>query len=82
MKILICIFGIILIVGGGFFGLISPFLTDSGRPEMIRAFYVVLACTIATDLSLKPTRLRHRRKCLHFIDRCDRYAGINLVPND
>ncbi len=48
MKILICIFGIILIVGGGFFGLISPFLTDSGRPEMIRAFYIVLACSIAT----------------------------------
>jgi hypothetical protein len=46
--ILILIAGIILTAGGGFTGLISPFLTDSGRPEMIRAFYIVLAGSIAT----------------------------------
>lgn len=46
--IVICIFGIILIAGGGFAALMSPFLTDSGTPQMIRTFYIVLACAIAT----------------------------------
>jgi hypothetical protein len=46
--VIICIFGIILIAGGGFAALMSPFLTDSGTPQMIRAFYIVLACAIAT----------------------------------
>ncbi len=45
--VLICIFGLTLIAGGGFAAIMSPFLTDSGRPEMIRAFYIVLACAIA-----------------------------------
>jgi uncharacterized membrane protein len=51
MKIklaIICVFGIILIIGGGFVALMSPFLTDSGAPQMIRAFYIVLACAIVT----------------------------------
>jgi hypothetical protein len=46
--VVICVFGIILIAGGGFAALMSPFLTNSGTPQMIRTFYIVLACAIAT----------------------------------
>jgi hypothetical protein len=46
--VLICLFGLTLVAGGGFAAIMSPFLTDSGRPEMIRAFYIVLACAVAT----------------------------------